>query len=61
MHVVCSDGEAKFWPEPEIELAKNYRLSRSQLKHIETVIEAHYDEFVKAWETYFGSRSDGHY
>ncbi len=28
VHVYRADGEAKFWLEPEIELAKNYRLSR---------------------------------
>ena len=33
------DGEAKFWLEPEIELAQNYRLSRLQLKQIEMIIE----------------------
>jgi hypothetical protein len=27
VHVYCGDGEAKFWLEPEIELARNYRLS----------------------------------
>ncbi len=24
VHVISGDGEAKFWLEPEIELAKNY-------------------------------------
>ena len=28
IHVDASDGEAKFWLEPEIELARNYGLSR---------------------------------
>ncbi len=35
VHVYCGDGEAKFWLEPEIELAKNYRLSKLQLREIE--------------------------
>ncbi len=50
VHVTCSDGEAKFWLEPEIELAKNHNLSRTQLKEIENIIEVHYDEFKNAWE-----------
>lgn len=29
VHAICSDGEAKFWREPQIELAKNHRLSRT--------------------------------
>jgi len=35
VHVYCENGEAKFWLDPEIELARNYRLSRLQLKQIE--------------------------
>ena len=48
-------GEAKFWLEPEIELAKNYHLTRSQLREIENIIEAHYDEFRDSWNTHFKS------
>lgn len=50
IHVECSDGEAKFRLDPEIELAKNYNLSQSQLKDIERIIEVHYAEFRNAWE-----------
>ncbi len=32
IHVIRAEGEAKFWLEPEIELARNYGLSRDQLK-----------------------------
>lgn len=53
IHVMSGDGEAKFWLEPEIELAHNYRYSRIQLKQIESRIERHYDEFVSAWQQYF--------
>ena len=53
VHVYCSDGEAKFWLEPQIELAKNYRLSRSQLHTIEQIIEAHYEQLSDAWERHF--------
>lgn len=38
VHVYSADGEAKFWLEPAIELAKNYRLSRRQLKEIEQIL-----------------------
>ncbi|HGY56149.1 MAG TPA: DUF4160 domain-containing protein [Caldithrix abyssi] len=53
VHVVSEKGEAKFWLKPEIELAKNYRLTRVQLKEIEEIIESHYNELSKAWEKYF--------
>lgn len=50
IHVVCSDGEAKFWLSPDIELAKNCGLTRLQLKEIENIIEVHCDEFKNAWK-----------
>jgi hypothetical protein len=54
VHVSCADGEAKFWLEPQIELAKNYRLSRSQLREVEKIIEDQQDEFRAAWHRHFG-------
>ncbi len=53
VHVYCSDGEAKYWLTPEIELAKNYRLSRQNLKKIESMIEEHYNELASAWKKHF--------
>ena len=55
VHVYCENGEAKFWLDPEIELARNYRLSRLQLKQIEEIIEERYDQFTAAWQTHFSS------
>ncbi len=53
VHVVSADGEAKFWLEPEIQLARNHRLSRKQLKQIESILEAHCDELIGAWRRHF--------
>ena len=50
VHVYSGDGEAKFWLDPQIELARNYRLSRINLKQIEEIIEDHQDEIRSAWE-----------
>lgn len=55
VHIISSDGEAKFWLEPEIELAKNYRYNRKQLKEIEKLIEEHQNEFINAWQEHFGN------
>ena len=49
VHVISGDGEAKFWLEPEIELAKNYRYTRKQVKQIESIIEVHNNELISAW------------
>jgi hypothetical protein len=54
VHVYCSDGEAKYWLDPELELARNYRLSKVQLNEIEKIIERHYDELKTAWNSFFG-------
>jgi Domain of unknown function (DUF4160) len=54
VHVHSGNGEVKFWLEPDIELAKNYGLSRPQLKEIEQIIEVHYDELKAAWTKHFG-------
>ncbi len=54
VHVISGDGEAKFRLEPEIELARNHRYTRVQLKHIESLVEAHYDELTGACQRFFG-------
>ncbi len=54
VHVICGDGEAKYWLKPDIVLAENYRLSRRQLKEIERIIEGHYNEITCAWHEHFG-------
>jgi hypothetical protein len=54
IHVSCPDGEAKFWLSPEIELAKNYGLTRLRLKEIEGIIEVHYEELASAWRQRLG-------
>ena len=55
VHIMSGDGEAKYWLAPEIELAKNCHYSRKQLKEIESIIEAHYDELTSTWKSYFSS------
>lgn len=55
VHIHCENGEAKFWLEPEIELVKNYGLSRVQLREVEQIIEAHFHELKAAWKNHFGS------
>ena len=55
VHVYSPDGEAKFWLEPQLELARNYRLTKVQLREIEAIIEGHFDELKAAWQHHFGS------
>ena len=54
VHVYCERGEAKFWLEPKIELAKNSGMAARQIRIAKTLIEEHYDEIRNAWQTHFG-------
>jgi len=55
IHVQSPDGEAKYWPDPRIELARNYRLSGQDLSRVEHLIEEHEQEIRDAWSRHFGS------
>ena len=55
IHIHCADGEAKYWLEPKIELAKNYRIPNRKLTKTEHVIEDHYDEITGAWQKHFNN------
>lgn len=54
VHVISSEGEAKFWLKPKIELAKNFKFNSKKIKEIENIIKEHYEEIVNQWEEYFG-------
>lgn len=55
VHVMSNKGEAKFWLEPELELAMNYGFSRKEIKEVEVLIEERYNEFVNEWHRHFNS------
>ena len=55
VHVVSGDGEAKYWLEPQLELARNYRYNSRQLRKIESLLEGHKDELIGAWQQHFGN------
>jgi len=56
VHVRTPDGEAKFWMEPQIELAVNQGLKQKDLKVIEEKIREKEDEIRQDWKAHFGSR-----
>ncbi|KQC15076.1 MAG: hypothetical protein APR63_12815 [Desulfuromonas sp. SDB] len=55
IHVYHPDGEAKFWLEPDIELARNYKLTEKQLNEIKKIIEENLDEIKNSWKEHFGN------
>lgn len=55
IHVQSADGEAKFWLEPTIELARNYGLSTTDVPRIEQLVREHEQEIRDAWNKHFTS------
>jgi len=54
VHIHSPAGEAKFWLETDIALARNYGLSDHELTRIRRIIEAHENELCNAWRSFFG-------
>jgi len=54
VHVQGSGGEAKFWVEPEIELAQNHGMSRRSIASALRLIREHEGEIRSAWQAHFG-------
>jgi hypothetical protein len=54
VHVQTTIGEAKFWLEPQIELAQNYGLKSRQLNTALRLVREHEAEIREAWEEHFG-------
>jgi len=54
VHVQSAAGEAKFWLEPEIELAQNYGLNTRQVNAAIRLVKEHEDEIREAWQAHFG-------
>lgn len=53
VHVTHTDGEAKFWLEPQIGLAMNQGLSQKQLHEALSLDQGRYEEIIHAWRSYF--------
>lgn len=53
IHVAHPDGAAKFWIEPEVELAGASGLSAQQLCEAESFGVDHHKEIADAWRKHF--------
>ena len=54
IHVAHTDGEAKFWLEPNIELALNKGLNSKQVNEALLLVQQHREEILNAWKQHFG-------
>ena len=55
VHVVCADGEAKFWLDPIVALSDFVGLDARQLKQIQVIVEDHRDDFRNSWNQHFST------
>lgn len=56
VHAQHAIGQAKFWLEPEVELAQNYGLGQRRVSTAYRLIKEHEDEIRAAWESHFDRR-----
>ena len=58
IHVLYGSNEAKYWLEPEVELAKNTGIPEHKLNEIRKIVERYADEFKKQFCEHIGKRVD---
>ena len=56
IHVVKAEKEAKFWLEPNIELAENFGFNSKEIKVITQMIDTYGDEFRQKYKQYISKR-----
>ncbi|MGH7389772.1 MAG: DUF4160 domain-containing protein [Candidatus Rokuibacteriota bacterium] len=54
VHVQHASGEAKFWLEPEVDLAADYGLGPKRINAARKIIGEHVDDIRAAWAKHFG-------
>ncbi|HVR41424.1 MAG TPA: DUF4160 domain-containing protein [Thermoanaerobaculia bacterium] len=54
IHVDAGDLTAKFWLTP-VSLHYNKGYSAREMRSIERIVIEHRNEFIKAWDDYFGT------
>jgi len=59
VHVQHAEGEAKFWIDPNVELAANFGLRPKHVTEAHGLVEEHLDEIRSAWAKHFAA-SGGH-
>ena len=58
IHVVKEDKEAKFWLEPQVELAYKGDFSQHEINKIQNLVEIYADNFKKQYHLHIGGRID---
>ncbi len=55
IHVSSQNGEAKYWLDPDVELAQNIGFSEKQLNEVKRFIKNRKNEIINSWVNHFNS------
>lgn len=58
IHIIKAEKEAKYWLEPNIELAENYGFNNKELSFIEKILTENGDYFKAKFTRHVGKRLD---
>ena len=58
IHVLCDGKEAKYWLEPQVELAKNTGIPEHKLSEIKKIVVKYADNFKEQFRKHIGKRID---
>ena len=58
IHVIKAENEAKFWLEPDIELANNHGFNDKDIRNITQIVLKYGDEFKRKFSEHIGKRID---
>jgi hypothetical protein len=58
IHVIHGGHEAKYWLEPEVELAKNTGIPEHKLSEIKRIVEKYAESFKQQFRQHVGKRID---
>ncbi len=54
VHIESPDVSAKFWLEPEIEIAIYYGIPESEFTYLRSIIRERRNDFIEEWDRHFG-------
>lgn len=58
IHVLSGNREAKFWLEPQVELAKNSGFAEHELHKLQKIVERNANKFKQQFREHIGKRID---
>ena len=58
IHVIHGGHEAKYWLEPQVELAENNGIAEERLTKIKKIVERNADRFKEQFKEHIGKRVD---